>query len=162
VCSSVFPALPAAPSRWSPPVSGQLGKPNAKSSSDQFAIRNGLDPYAWQATALVWSVLGPTSLKGVISENHVFRYVLFVLLSFPRCFVYSSCCLHARTQATAEIAYDQAAAAMPGKLPKKTCLWTSDIAPASRRWIKQVLGNDVIILSDVMLGRRLRFRFLIN
>jgi hypothetical protein len=51
---------------------------------------------------------------------------------------------------------------MPGLLPQKTCRWTSDIAPPARRWIRCVLGQDVIVLSDVMLGRRFRFRFLID
>ena len=92
-------------------------------------------------------------------------------LRFPRWFFlyyyayrgvfYSSCCLHASAQATAEIAYDQAAAAMPGLLPQKTCLWTSDIALPSVRWIRRVLGKNVTILSDVMLGGRFQFRFLV-
>lgn len=46
-------------------------------------------------------------------------------------------------------------------MPAATSLWTSDIAPPSKRWIRKVLGPDVTILSDVMLGRRFRFRFLI-
>lgn len=168
--SSVFPTLPAAPSRCSPIIVPQVrcqhGGLNAESSSAHgsraMAVTHGLEIFAWQATALVWSALAPTSLKGGIAYRQRFPFCLFC--SFYRafrCVFYSSCCLHARAQATAEIAYGQAAEAMPGLMPAATSLWTSDIAPPSKRWIRKVLGPDVTILSDVMLGRRFRFRFLI-
>lgn len=63
---------------------------------------------------------------------------------------------HARAQATAEIAWDDALQAVPG-LPQKECVWACDLRAASQRWIRKLLGKRVLILNDVRMGGLLAF-----